>query len=41
MIEGQQKVGVCFNYLVLIGSILGVSMEHVGTMFQAETEHVS
>ena len=32
-----QKFGVFFNYF---WSILGVITEHVGTMFQAEREHV-
>ena len=30
----QQKVGVCFNYFWF--SMMGVSMEHIVSMFQSE-----
>ena len=35
----QQKVGVCFNYFWF--SMMGVSMEHIVTMFQAFCKYVN
>ena len=36
----QQKVEVCFNFVGSYLSMFGISMDHVGIMFQAEMEHV-